>query len=160
MAVSGHRLILFILFMLVVLSLVTAAGLILLAHGILRPPRMSDGKAVYVLKRLSPADLEMQYESITYEVRDERSGGMLNIAGWWIPHPVGGSKTVVLLHGYADAKVGAIAWAPVWRQLGYHILAIDLRAHGESGGVYSTGGYFERHDVDQVINQVRAAHPQ
>jgi pimeloyl-ACP methyl ester carboxylesterase len=62
----------------------------------------------------------------------------------------------VLLHGYADAKVGAIAWAPVWHDLGFNILAIDLRAHGESGGVETTGGYFERHDVEQVIGQLRA----
>ena len=37
-------------------------------------------------------------------------------------------RCVVLLHGYADAKVGAIAWAPMWHELGYHALAIDLRA--------------------------------
>jgi pimeloyl-ACP methyl ester carboxylesterase len=63
---------------------------------------------------------------------------------------------MLLIHGYADAKVGGIAWAPQLHSLGWNVLAIDLRAHGESGGVHCTGGFFERHDVNQVINQVRA----
>src|SRR5439155_18620469 len=60
--------------------------------------------------------------------------------------------------GRGHAKVGAIAWAPTLHALGWNILAIDLRAHGESGGVHCTAGYWERHDVSQVINQLRAAH--
>jgi pimeloyl-ACP methyl ester carboxylesterase len=43
--------------------------------------------------------------------------------------------------------------------MGYNVLAVDLRAHGESDGVYSTAGYFEQHDVDAVINQLRALRP-
>jgi hypothetical protein len=121
---------------------------------------MTDGKAVYVLQRLSPGDLGMHFELVRFAVRDEQTRRELQLAGWWIPHPAGGDKTVVLIHGYADAKVGAIAWAPVWRELGFHILAIDLRAHGESVGKYTTAGYFERHDLDQVLNQLRAMHPE
>lgn len=149
-----------LLLMLVVLALLIAATLILTAHAMLRPPRMTDGKAVYLLKRLSPGDLQMEYEPIQFSVRDEHTGGQLHIAGWWMPNLTPSDRTVVLLHGYADAKVGAIAWAPTWRQMGFHILAIDLRAHGESGGKYTTGGFFERHDVDHVLNQFRAAKPQ
>jgi alpha-beta hydrolase superfamily lysophospholipase len=63
------------------------------------------------------------------------------------------------VHGYADAKVGGIAWAPTWHALGWNVLAIDLRAHGESGGKYSTAGFHERHDLSQVIDQVRAEQP-
>jgi pimeloyl-ACP methyl ester carboxylesterase len=64
-----------------------------------------------------------------------------------------------LIHGYSDAKVGAIAWAPTLHALGFNVLAIDLRAHGQSPGVFSTAGYRERHDVSQVINLFRAMRP-
>jgi pimeloyl-ACP methyl ester carboxylesterase len=138
-----------------------AAVVALMARSLLRPPRMGDGKAMWLLKRLSPGDLGLQFEDLSFDVRDEHTGRPLRVRGWWIP--LGGEarrrtsdRTVVLLHGYADAKVGAIAWAPVWHDLSFNILAIDLRAHGESGGVESTGGYFERHDVEQVIGQLRA----
>src|SRR5690606_6186634 len=52
-----------------------------------------------------------------------------------------------------------IAWAPSWRDLGYNVLAIDLRGHGESDGAFTTAGYHERHDLSQVIDQLRAARP-
>jgi pimeloyl-ACP methyl ester carboxylesterase len=68
-------------------------------------------------------------------------------------------RTVVIVHGYSDAKVGGIAWAPLFHSLGYHILAIDLRAHGESGGTYSTAGYWERHDLNQVIDRIKNDKP-
>ena len=131
----------------------------LMARSLLRPPRMTDGKAAWVLKRLSPGDLGLRYEEVTFEVRDDRTGRPLRIKGWWIPAGGTSERCVVLLHGYADAKVGAVAWAPVWHEMGFNILAIDLRAHGESDGVDSTAGYFERHDVAQVIGQLRAERP-
>jgi pimeloyl-ACP methyl ester carboxylesterase len=142
-----------------VLMLMCVAIVVLLARSLVRPPRMTDGKAAWVLKRLSPGDLGLRFEEVAFDVRDARTGQALRIAGWWIPHPSADGRTVLLLHGYADAKVGAIAWAPAWHQLGWNILDIDLRAHGESGGEYCTGGFYERDDVSQVIDQLRDRRP-
>lgn len=138
--------------------LLAGAAVVVMAVALLRPPRMTDGKAVWVLKRLSPGDLGLRFEEVSFEVRDER-GRPMRVAGWWVPHPAAAGRCAVLIHGYADAKVGAIGWAPTWHALGFNLLAIDLRAHGESGGTYTTGGYFERHDVDAVLNQLRAQRP-
>jgi pimeloyl-ACP methyl ester carboxylesterase len=143
----------------VLLVIVTAS---MIALSLLHPPRMSDGKAMYVLRRMSPADLGLTYERVSFTVRDEAKPGSdatLTLAGWWITNPSANGRCVVLLHGYADAKVGAIAWAPMWHSLGFNILAIDLRAHGESEGAHTTGGYFEQHDVEQVLDQLRTAQP-
>lgn len=156
---AARKLMFLLILMTVSLAVVITAAVFLMAHALLKPPRMSDGKALYLLKRLTPDDLGMAYEKVTFKVRDEPGAGELNLVGWWIPHPAGGDRTVVLLHGYADAKVGAIAWAPTWRALGYHILAIDLRAHGESEGRYTTAGARERSDIDQVLNQLHVTRP-
>jgi len=147
------------LLLLFALIAVVLGTLVLSAWALLHPPRMTDGKATYVLKRLSPSDLGMKWEVCDFQVRDERTGKNIRIAGWWIPHPVSSNRTVVFLHGYADAKVGSIAWAPTWQSLGWNVLAIDLRAQGESGGKSITGGVLESADVDQVINQLRASRP-
>ena len=136
------------------------AGLV--AYTVLHPPRMTDGKAVYRLRRLSPGDLGLRFEPQTYTVRDER-GRPLRLTTWWIPAadpsapPAGG--TVLLLHGYADAKVGAIAWAPPFHDAGLNVLAVDLRAHGESDGTLCTGGPAEADDVNQVLDQLLARRP-
>ena len=44
-------------------------------------------------------------------------------------------------------------------ELGHNILALDLRAHGESGGEISTAGYWERQDLNQILNDLRARYP-
>jgi pimeloyl-ACP methyl ester carboxylesterase len=135
--------------------------ILLMARTLLRPTRMTDAKAVWILKRLSPGDLKLNFEDVKFQVRDEQTGKPLAISAWWIPASAGvtATRTILLIHGYADAKVGAIAWAPTLNALGWNILVIDLRAHGHSGGALSTAGYWERHDVTQVINQFRAMRP-
>ena len=138
-----------------------AAGIFvyLSAIALLRPPRMTDGKAMAILHRVSPGDLELRFEPVTYHVRDEQTGRPLKLAGWWIPHETARGKCVVMLHGYADAKVGALAWAPLFHGLGWNILALDLRAHGQSQGRNMSEGWWERHDVSGAINELRAQRP-
>jgi alpha-beta hydrolase superfamily lysophospholipase len=136
-----------------------AAAIVFMALTLLRPRRMSDARAILELHRLSPADLGLEFEDIWFSVIDERSGKKLRMAGWWIGNTQAAGKCAIIVHGYSDAKVGGIAWAPLLRSLGFAILAIDLRAHGESEGVYSTAGYWERHDLNQIIDQIKAARP-
>jgi len=136
-----------------------ALTITLIARMILRPPRMTDGKAMYLLHRLSPGDLGLNFENQNFTIRDAQTNKPLTIAGWWIPAHLQSSRCAILLHGYADAKVGSIAWAPMLHDMAINVLAIDLRAHGESGGRYSTAGYWEHHDLEQVIDQLKAMHP-
>ncbi len=131
----------------------------LVARLILRPPRMTDGKAMFRLHRLSPGDMGMDFENHDFTVRDQRWGGTMRLAGWWIPCPRPSVRCAIVMHGYGDAKVGALDWAAALRRLGLNILAIDLRAHGESDGKNCTGGFFEREDLNQVIDQLRADRP-
>jgi pimeloyl-ACP methyl ester carboxylesterase len=130
-----------------------------MAKVLLSPPRMTDGRALWILRRMSASDLGLPSEDLTFVVRDERTNQNLKISAWWIPAAVRSERCVVIIHGYADSKIGGIAWAPTFRAMGYNVLAIDLRAHGESGGTQTTAGYFERHDVSQVIDQIRAQRP-
>jgi uncharacterized protein len=140
-------------------GLIFAAVVYLMAMALLQPPRMVGGRAFYFLKRLTPEDLGLGYETRSFTVRDERTGKPLRLAAWWLAHPDGGERCAIVLHGYADSKIGGLAWVPVLRSLGYHVLALDLRAHGQSEGRYTTAGFYERHDLMQVIDQFKAAQP-
>jgi pimeloyl-ACP methyl ester carboxylesterase len=108
---------------------------------------------------LSPGDLGLGFEEQSFTVRDLRTGRKLRLAGWWIPASPSSNRCAILIHGYADAKVGSIAFAPLLNDLDLNILVIDLRAHGESDGRFSTGGFFERDDISQVIDQIRSDRP-
>jgi pimeloyl-ACP methyl ester carboxylesterase len=147
-----------LLMLAIALLLLCGTTVVLMARMLLRPPRMTDGKALYVLRRLSPADLGLKYEPADFQVNDPATRRPLRIAGWWIPCE-GSTRCAIIIHGYGDAKVGGIAWAPMLYSLGWNVLAMDLRAHGESGGVNSTGGYYEREDVAAIIDEIRAARP-
>lgn len=150
-------------------------AMIIMAWSIVHPPRMTDGKAAYLLHRISPQDLGLDYENVTFRValRPGRADGaattrgstatnnqMIELAGWWIEAAKPSDCTVILLHGYGDAKVGAAAWAPAWYVLGANVLALDLRGHGESGGKTCTAGYRERFDVKTVIERIKADRPE
>lgn len=142
--------------LLLLLCLIAAVATLL----VLRPPRMTDGKAIVVLKRLSPGDLHLPFEDIRFDVKDDFTGRTIPIAGWWIEAEHPSDRCVILLHGYSDAKVGGIAWAPLWHNLGFNVLAMDLRAHGQSGGRYCTAGWYERWDVSRVIDILHQERPQ
>jgi len=128
-----------------------------MAQFLLRPLRMSAGRALVILNRLTPADLNLPYEEVRFTVHDRAGGGDLQLISWWIESKQPSSRCVILLHGYGDAKIGSIAWAPLFRSMGFNVLALDLRAHGESGGTYCTAGFYERDDLDQIIEQLRTA---
>jgi hypothetical protein len=130
-----------------------------MAKALLSPLRMTGGRALWILRRLSASDLGLPSEDLTFVVRDDRTNQNLKLAAWWIPAPAPSTRCALIVHGYGDSKLGGIAWAPTFRALGYNVLAIDLRAHGESEGTQTTAGYFERHDVSQVIDQIRAQRP-
>jgi pimeloyl-ACP methyl ester carboxylesterase len=139
----------------------TAIIAILMAFALLCPSRMNEAKALYYLRRLTPEDINLPYESIYFMVKDlaSRSQTKIRLTAWWIPHPEPVSQCAIILHGYGDAKVGGIAWAPLMRSLGFHVLAVDLRAHGQSQGRYTTAGFYERHDLTQIIDQLKSQYP-
>ncbi|MGF1632347.1 MAG: alpha/beta hydrolase [Phycisphaerae bacterium] len=131
-----------------------------MARTLIRPPRMTDAKAMRILGRLTPDDLHLPWENWPVEVPDAAAAGKrLKLTNWWLPHPHAAGRCVVLVHGFGDAKVGALAWAPLWHAMGFNILATDLRAHGESGGKYSTGGFLERHDLNHLLDELLAQKP-
>ncbi|WP_237476559.1 alpha/beta hydrolase [Lichenibacterium dinghuense] len=76
------------------------------------------------------------------------------LAGWFAPGRPGGGA-VLLLHGIrSDRRVLASRMAMLARR-GAAVLAVDLRAHGESGGASVTLGLREAEDVAACLAWLR-----
>jgi hypothetical protein len=63
--------------------------------------------------------------------------------------------TVLVFHGHASAKSKVLPEIGFFRELGYRVLAVDFRAHGNSEGNVCTIGYREVGDVKAAYDYVR-----
>lgn len=76
---------------------------------------------------LCPADVSLPYEDLTIP------SGENELPAWWIPARDGiPGPAVVLVHGWESARDGSLPNAQVLHAAGFHVLAFDVRAHGEN----------------------------
>ena len=71
----------------------------------------------------------------------------------WLPLE-GSRKAVVLVHGITYTRYGSVKYIESFRRLGFSVLMIDQRYHGESGGANSTFGFYEKYDLETWIDWV------
>ncbi|MGC8638587.1 MAG: alpha/beta hydrolase [Isosphaeraceae bacterium] len=101
------------------------------------------------------ADLESQNRSqpISALARDG-----VRLAGIW--HPTTGEpagRTVLLLHGFAEASVALQALrVAALNRAGWNAAALDLRAYGKSGGQFASFGGREADDVRAWLDSLTA----
>ncbi|MBE5939515.1 MAG: alpha/beta hydrolase [Lachnospiraceae bacterium] len=69
----------------------------------------------------------------------------LNLYGEY--YDFGNDKAVIMVPGRTDSLTYSYYFADVYAESGYNILTIDLRAHGESDGIYNTFGHEESGDI-------------
>lgn len=69
----------------------------------------------------------------------------------------GGATTVLCLHGFLDLSWGFAPVAPALAAAGYHVVAPDLRGHGDTDRI-GAGGYYHFmdyvHDVADLVDQL------
>jgi uncharacterized protein len=78
----------------------------------------------------------------------------LHLEAWYIPTSGVAKGTVALFHGHGGNKSGTAREAAAFRQLGYHTLLVDFRAHGGSQGNTCTIGVDEAEDVKLAYDYI------
>ncbi len=64
------------------------------------------------------------------------------------------TNTVILCHGFRSVNSDLAILAMTYSNLGFRILLPDARAHGLSGGAFSSFGHYEKYDLKKWINYV------
>lgn len=62
--------------------------------------------------------------------------------------------SIVLIHGIRATKEDFASLIPILQQRGINVLAVDLRAHGESDGSYCTFGVHEKEDINLFVDSL------
>jgi uncharacterized protein len=104
------------------------------------------------LAQLKSPHLRTFLKRIAVEIEDVTIHSFDNtrLHGWWI-EAAKEAPTVVLIHGVHKNRTDVLRAALILRRSGFNALVFDGRAHGNSEGRYVTYGYYERRDVETVI---------
>jgi pimeloyl-ACP methyl ester carboxylesterase len=79
-----------------------------------------------------PSDVGLPFESVEVPTVDD-----VRLPAWWIPAgeagtPASLAPAVLLVHGWESARDRTLPNALVLHALGFHVLTIDVRGHGEN----------------------------
>ena len=80
------------------------------------------------------------------------AGADVVLAGWRFPARGARRGTVVYLHGIADNRGSGLSAALRLSARGFDVVAYDSRAHGASGGEICTYGFYEKRDLQRVLD--------
>lgn len=71
----------------------------------------------------------------------------VRISGWFFKADAETAPAVVLCHGIWTGRRECLPLALRFREAGYNVLVFDFRAHGTSGGRFTSVGHHEANDV-------------
>ena len=85
----------------------------------------------------------------------------LKLEGWYLNSQFDDTVkpnigTIIMFHGHGSSRSGIIKEAEAFYNIGYNVLMIDFRAHGNSDGSVCAIGYVEDKDVKAAYNYVQA----
>lgn len=132
-----------IIFLIVLLSYLTAG--LLLARRILYP-RVPTYAQVFQQEVAQGIWTKEQFDLWNQEAVSITSPFGYPLYGLYLPYS-NSQRTVLLVHGFAHNLYGMLKYAAIFRQMGFNLLLIDQRYHGESGGPNSTLGFYEKSDL-------------
>jgi uncharacterized protein len=80
------------------------------------------------------------------------AGADVTLSGWKFPANGARRGTVVYLHGIADNRASGLTAARRFSARGFDVVAYDSRAHGDSTGEICTFGFYEKRDLQRVLD--------
>jgi hypothetical protein len=113
------------------------------------PEKLSTGEKISALvfgvkvpKSKTVDSLTIKHETVFFYTKK----GAISIEAWYAKHPKE-KGSVAMFHGHVASKSAIIPEAEQLYKMGYSVLLVDFRGHGNSDGNYTTIGYKEGEEV-------------
>ncbi|MEM1216246.1 MAG: alpha/beta fold hydrolase [Bacteroidota bacterium] len=141
-----------LLYLLLLLGLVYLGLSWYLSSLVVYPARRTNAKVKELMFTRAGIDIDtfrtkLPAEAEAFEVSSQADG--IKIVGSYFPQDTS-RCAVVIAHGYGSTRLSMMKYAPLFYDCGCDIVVYDHRAHGESGGVHTTGGIREGKDLLSV----------
>ncbi len=95
----------------------------------------------------------------TFEVVRFGTSDGVNLVGWWLPARLDDGRSLLVVPGLGSGKADLLATSETFRDRGWHVLVVDPRAHGESGGQLTSFGDGEQRDVAAAARWLEQERP-
>lgn len=102
------------------------------------------GAPIYKTKVVD--SLNLPHQTFTIATNDGQQ-----LSAWFIPRD-SALGTILVFHGHGGNKSGLIPEEKAFHTMGYQVLAVDFRAHGNSTGTACSIGYREAADVKAAFD--------
>lgn len=116
--------------------------------------KMKDPDVIMKREVLAKRFDEKWYETVSKEqlLIDSPNGYKLNTV-FFKPHDT--DQTVIICHGVTENKVNSVKYARLFEKLGFNSVIYDHRRHGESGGKTTSFGFYEKSDLQAIVQFIR-----
>jgi uncharacterized protein len=100
-----------------------------------------------------------RYEVLKQENIKIRSAHGYELDGLYLENPRTTKDTVITVHGIGQDKWTMMKYADIYLNEGYNVFLYDSRNHGNSGGDKPSYGYFEKDDLETIVQYIRKRNP-
>ena len=95
------------------------------------------------------------YHRQNFERLTIKSKEGFNLTGHYLTSEKGVNSVIIILHGYSVDHHRSCQYIDFFKEMGFNILLLDQRSHGESEGKYTTYGSFEVMDSELWVNLMK-----
>lgn len=141
-----YWLIIIILFVLVVCII----GGTSITLGIVKPHRRSLLETSILEEEKYPGIMEFYKNHLTKQYTIQ-SRYHYELAVYYLENNTKTNKFMVIAHGHTYTHHGCLKYARMMLKKGYNVILYDERYHGNSGGKFTSLGYYEKWDLYDVI---------
>ena len=138
---------------LVVILVIFIAGTAFITHNVLPYAVISRQKRTVTTP---PSQYDLKVEAASFQLTDSTQ-----LKGYYTyPKDSIPKGIIIFLHGIGGAKEHFYELSKTLNEKNIATVVYDARAHGKSDGQYITYGYYEKYDVQVIVDSIKQKHPE